>query len=724
MLQYQKKLHKKIIENNSDIWYNKEINNSFWCDKNVVPKALRKFKYFSEKIMKKWVIGHSDIDNVNKISQLGISRLCAEVLSARGVNSAEKAAEFISECGLFDPFELAGMQMAVDAINEAVYEEKTICIYGDYDCDGVVATAMLYLYLECIGAQIFTYIPERSEGYGINKPAVDKIADMGAQLIITVDNGISAIAEAEYINSLGIDLVITDHHQPLEELPKAKAVVNPHRADCPSTFKQLCGAGVVLKLIAAMENGDYDTVFGQFGDLAAIATIADVVAISSENRYIVKNGLKILENTENIGLAALLDACSLSGKALDSTSVGFMLAPKINAAGRFSSPKIALDLLLCDDESAAAELASKLVECNSNRRLSENEIMAQIDEQIAQNPEILCERVLVISGENWHMGVIGIICARLVERYAKPCFVISIQDGEARGSARSFEGFSVFKCLDFCSDVLTHYGGHLGAGGFSLKMCDVEKFKTLVHKYAHSLGNTAIIAQIKADKLLRRDDFDIDNVAGLAALAPFGMSNPEPVFLIAGARVDAISPIGGAKHCKLTLFYDNIKLYALLFGTSCDNFKAHIGEKIDALVKLEINEWNGRKSVCIKISDYRISGINQQRYFAAKQAYEDYICEYELEKTYYARMIPSKEELKESYKQLYAAKGDITAAFARLCALMPDINYCKFRIAIDIFCEKKIAELDCVANKCKIIPSSSKVDILSSKVLDNISKYA
>ncbi len=674
--------------------------------------------------MKKWVIGHGDPDSVSKISQIGISRLCAEVLSARGINTPDSASAFISECGLSDPFELAGMQKAVDAINEAVYEDKTICIYGDYDCDGVVATAMLYLYLECIGAQIFTYIPERSEGYGINKAAVDKIADMGAQLIITVDNGITAVAEAEYINSLGIDLVITDHHQPLDELPIAKAVVDPHRADCPSTFKRLCGAGVVLKLIAAMEGGDYDTAFGQFGDLAAIATVADVVDITSENRYIVKNGLKILENTENIGLAALLDACSLGGKKLDSNTIAFMLAPKINAAGRFSSPKIALDLLLCDDEENAAEIAAELVGCNDSRRLAESEIMAQIDDDIKKDPKLLCGRVLVIAGENWHRGVIGIICARLVERYSKPCFVISVQDGEARGSARSFEGFSVFKCLDYCRDVLTHYGGHLGAGGFSLESCDVEKFKDLVLEYAYSLGNGAIISQIKADKLLRRDDFDIENVKGLSALAPFGTSNPEPVFLIAGARVDGITPIGGAKHCKLALFYDNIKLNALIFGVSSEKFKAHTGEKIDALVRLEINEWNGRKDVSVIIKDYRISGINQQRYFAAKQAYEDYICKIELDKPYYARMIPSKEELEESYKQLYAAHGDMDAAFARLCAKMPDINYCKFRIAIDIFCEKKIAELDFASNHCNIIPANEKVDILSSKVLDDISRQA
>ncbi|MBQ7131794.1 MAG: single-stranded-DNA-specific exonuclease RecJ [Oscillospiraceae bacterium] len=675
-------------------------------------------------MMKKWVVGHSEPDAVNRISELGVSRLCAEVLSARGIDNAEKASQFISECALSDPFELAGMQRAVDAINEAVYEEKIICIYGDYDCDGIAATAMLYLYLECIGAQIFTYIPERSEGYGINKAAVDKISDMGAQLIITVDNGISAIDEAEYISSLGIDLVVTDHHQPSGELPVARAVVNPHRADCPSTFKQLCGAGVVLKLIAAMEGGDYDMVFGQFGDLAAIATIADIVDICSENRYIVKNGLEILENTENIGLAALLEACSLAGKKLDSNTIGFMLTPKINAAGRFASPKIALDLILCDDEDEALELAYMLVECNNSRRLSESEIMAQIDAQIAENPQLLCQRVLVISGENWHMGVIGIICARLVERYSKPCFVISSEDGEARGSARSFEGFSIFKCLDYCADVLTNYGGHLGAGGFSLKTQDIEKFEKLVLEYATSLGSAAIISQVKVDKLLRKDDFGINNVTGLHMLAPFGMSNPEPVFLIAGARVDAVTPLGGAKHCKLTLYYDNTRVYALLFRVSSEKFKAHIGEKIDALVTLEINEWNGRSDVSVKIKDYRISGINQQKYFVAKQAYEDYICDIELDKAYYGRMIPSKAELRESYKQLYVAKGDMDTAFARLCRIMPDMNYCKFRIAVDIFCEKGIAEFDYAGNFCNILPCDSKVDILSSKVLYDINSKA
>ncbi len=672
-------------------------------------------------MMKKWVIGHCEPDAVDRITKLGVSKLCAKVLANRKIDNAESINAFIGENELSNPFLLAGMERAVDTINEAIEEGKTVCIYGDYDCDGIAATAMLYLYLECMGADVFTYIPERSEGYGMNKAAVDKISDMGAQLIITVDNGISAIEEAEYINELGIELVITDHHQPGSDLPKAAAVVNPHRFDCPSPFKQLCGAGVVLKLIAAMEGGDYETAFEQFGDLAALATIADIVDISSENRYIVKYGLQLLENTENLGLAALLEACSLSGKKLDSNTIGFMLTPKINAAGRFASPKIALDLLLCDDEDTAAQLAQTLVECNNSRRNAENEIMQQIDSYIALNPQVLCKKVLVVSGENWHMGVIGIICAKLVERYSKPCFVISIENGEARGSARSFDGFSVFKCLDFCSEILTNYGGHLGAGGFSLDAKNIDEFEDLVLEYAKALGSAPIISSINIDGILRKEDIDVENVMGLSALAPFGASNPEPVFLLAGARVDAVTPIGMGRHCKLTLFYDNIKIAAVLFRVSAEKFKAHLGEKIDAIVTLDINEWNGRTDVSIKIKDYRVCGINQTRYFGAKQAYEDYICGIELEKSYYLRMIPTKEELTESYKQIYASKGDIDTAFARLSRILPDINYCKFRIALDIFAEKGLIQMDYCTFSCDIVPAKQKVDILSSNVLKSIS---
>lgn len=674
--------------------------------------------------MKKWVIGKADENAVKNILECGCSRLCAEVLSARGVKNAQHAIELIGEHDLQDPFVLAGMHKAVQAIENAVEEGKLICIYGDYDCDGIMSTAMLYTYLECMGADVITYIPERHEGYGMSIESVNTLANMGVELIITVDNGISAIAEAQEIARLGLELVITDHHQPGEELPQATAVVNPHRADCPSEFKKLCGAGVVLKLIAALEGGDYDTAFEQFGDLAAVATIADIVDICGENRYIVQNGLRLLENTENLGLSALLDACGLSDKELNSNSVAFMLTPKINAAGRFASPKIALDLMLCDDEEQASELARTLIEYNNNRRLSENEIMQDIDRQISENPEIVSRKLILLCGENWHCGVIGIICARMVEKYSKPCFIVSTENGVGRGSARSFEGFSVFKSLEYCADLLDNYGGHLGAGGFTVHSDNINAFFAMLLEFADSQCSSPLIASVRADKLLRKDDFSVENVMGLEVLAPFGTSNPEPVFLISGAKVSAVTPIGGGKHCRLSLFYDGITIQTLLFRVSSDNFKAKIGEKIDALVTLDINEWNGRVDVSVKIKDYRVSGANQQKYFEAKQAYDDYICQKILPRSYYRRMTPTREELTESYKQLYAAKGDIDTAFARLSGYLPDINFCRFRIALDVFKEKNLIDFDIASNKCTVLPVSKKVDIFSSSILADINAKA
>ncbi len=674
--------------------------------------------------MKKWVIGKAEEKAVENIMECGCSKLCAQVLSSRGVKNAQQAMDLVGECTLQDPFVLAGMQKAVETIENAVDEGRLICIYGDYDCDGIMATAMLYTYLECMGAQVMTYIPERHEGYGMSIESVNSLADMGVELIITVDNGISAIAEAEEIARLGVELVVTDHHQPGDELPNAAAVVNPHRFDCPSEFKKLCGAGVVLKLIAALEGGDYDTAFEQFGDLAAVATIADIVDICSENRYIVQNGLRLLENTENLGLSALLDACSLSGKELDSNSVAFMLTPKINAAGRFASPKIALDLMLCDDEEQAIELAQTLIGYNNSRRLSENEIMADIDRQIAENPEIVSRRLILLNGEGWHCGVIGIICARMVERYSKPCFIISTENGVGRGSARSFEGFSVFKSLEYCADLLDNYGGHLGAGGFTVKTENIDAFFDRLLEFADNNAVSPLIASTKADKLLRKEDFSVENVMGLEILAPYGTSNPEPVFLISGAKVNAVTAIGGGKHCRLSLFYDGITIQALLFRVSSESFKARIGEKIDALVTLDINEWNGRVDVSIKVKDYRVCGINQQKYFEAKQAYDDYICKKALPRSYYRRMLPTREELTESYKQLYAAKGDIDTAFARLSAYLPEFNFCRFRIALDVFKEKNLIDFDVALNKCTVLPATKKVDIFSCAILADINAKA
>ncbi len=339
--------------------------------------------------MKKWIVNNPDPKTASELVRgSDLHPLCAEVLAARGISTVSEAAEMLGTENLSDPFLLKDMREAAEAINEAIEEFTPICIYGDYDCDGITSTVMLFSYLECMGANVSYYIPERCEGYGLSSAAVRTLAAQGTELIITVDNGVSAFDEAELIYELGMKLIITDHHQTGETLPRAEAVVNPHRSDCHSPFKQLCGAGVVLKLIAALEGGDYDAALNEYGELAAIGTIADVVTLTGENRYIVKYGLYLLENSERPGINALINQSRLKSP-LNSTSVAFGLAPRINASGRFGSPSYAARLLLTDDNDEAEMIAQKLDGLNNERKETENKIIESISVQIAASPETL-----------------------------------------------------------------------------------------------------------------------------------------------------------------------------------------------------------------------------------------------------------------------------------------------------------------------------------------------
>lgn len=437
--------------------------------------------------MKKWFIHQPSEKAADAIrSASDLSLLCAQILASRGMETVQDAAAFLQCDGLADPFLTADMQQAADILNAALDQGEKICIYGDYDCDGVMATVILYSYLSEMGADVIYRIPEREEGYGLNAAAIAQMHADDVSLIVTVDNGITAIEEAALIADLGMHLVITDHHQPLDTLPQADAIVDAHRPDDTSPFHLLCGAGVALKLVAAMDGGDDTMALEQFGELAAIATVADVVSLSGENHYLVQLGLRLLANTERPGLLALLDAAGLLGKPFTATSIAFGIAPRINAAGRFGSPSTAVELLLCEDPEEAGHLAQELERRNTARKAEEQRILEQIAAQVTEAPELLTRRVLVFAGENWHHGVIGIAASRLEEQFGKPIILITIEGDTARGSMRSFGAFSAFQCLNACREYLSRYGGHPGAGGFSLPAKQVDAFQSAVEAYAAS----------------------------------------------------------------------------------------------------------------------------------------------------------------------------------------------------------------------------------------------
>lgn len=673
--------------------------------------------------MKKWSIGKPSPEVSAELSRKGgLSPLCASILVSRGIDTLEKAQEFFNSSGneepLSDPFLIKDMPEAAGIITEAAESGERICVYGDYDCDGITSTAILYSYLECIGANVTYHINMRSDGYGLCESAVRKLAEDGVQLIVTVDNGISAVEEAKLVKELGMRLVITDHHRPGEVLPEAEAVVNPHRTDCTSPYKDLCGCGVALKLIAAMDGGDYSAALEQFSDLAALATIADVVPLTGENREIVSRGLHYLENTENLGLTALME-CSGVKKPVSSTAAAFSIVPRINASGRFGSASDAVDMLLSDDPDEAAALARKLDGLNSQRKEAEAVVMNDITERIKADPSVLFNRVIVIYGEGWHHGVIGIVAARLVERFGKPVFILSDDGDEARGSARSVEGFSVFEALSHCSDILTKFGGHSGAGGFSLPKERVSDFDRALQKYAGSEFEHMPVYTINADKLILPEELTPESVQSLSALEPFGECNKQPLFLVKGARILEVVPLSKGAHTKLMLSYGNVGFSGLMFGKPAEEFPFKPGDMLDMLVFPVVNAYNGRTSVDLRIQDHRPSGVSQPKYFNAKEAYEKWKRDEGIEPALAERVIPSRDELALIYRSIRKTGG----IFGDVLFSLLDgnvISYCKLRIALDIFAELGFITYDVFTDYAEIIPNAPKAAIESSKIFQKL----
>ncbi|MDE5945890.1 MAG: single-stranded-DNA-specific exonuclease RecJ, partial [Oscillospiraceae bacterium] len=583
-------------------------------------------------------------NNVDINNQERFDSLVSAVLVARGFESIETISEFFEPHTLSDPFFLKDMDKAVERINLAIDNGEKICIYGDYDCDGIMSTVMLYTFLNEIGADVFYYIPERSEGYGLNSDAVRKIASLNANLIITVDNGISALNEAELIYELGMQMIVTDHHQVGEVLPRAEAVVDPHRMDCFAPFRNLCGAGVVLKLISAMLYGDYTIPLEQYSDLTSIATVADIVELSDENRYIVHRGLGFIENNDRIGLNALITVSGLSNRKITSKSIAFFIAPRINASGRFGSPKTAVKLLLSEDEKEALEIASELNILNENRKKEENIIMNEIIKMADNDRNLVLKRVLFFVGKNWSHGVIGIVASKIEELYGKPCFIASESNGEIRGSARAFGDFSVFEALDYCKDYLEKFGGHKGAGGFTIKNGMAEEFDNKLQEYAFINFKTMPVFSYDIDYVLKPEDITIPSIKGLEFIEPCGFGNSTPVFMINGAVVEEISPMSSGIHTRLKIRYGNKVMYAKMFRRSPEQMGISRGDIYSFAVNLEVSEYNGNERIEILIVDFRKSGINQSKVISAGNIYESFLRDEELPKEYYKAMYPERED--------------------------------------------------------------------------------
>ena len=573
--------------------------------------------------MKKWSVSELDKDMVRKLSSAyGIPVFTAMLLTIRNITSREDIESFFSQSGeLDDPFLIKDMDKAVERIKKAIYDNEKICIYGDYDCDGVTSTAILYHYLESCAAEVMYYIPDRNEeGYGMNMAAVDKLSDMDVGLIITVDNGISAIDEISHAKELGMDVVVTDHHKPLEILPAAAAVVNPHRTDETYHFTDYSGAGLALKLVYALDEQNY-FIIENYAEIAAIGTVADIVPLTGENRTIVKNGLMCLKNTERVGLSKLIEKAAV--QEITSGAIGFKLGPRINAAGRLGSPYDAMRLFLTEDDDIAEEKAELLCELNSRRQSIESKIISDIDEQIRMDPTITEKRIIVLASENWNAGVIGIVSSRITEKYGKPSIIISIDDNICKGSGRSVSGFSLVDSIFACSEHLVKYGGHPMAVGFSIKKENIPAFSKALNDYANKSDYMPLYT-INLDCRLNPEKIVLNMVEQLRSFEPFGCKNPKPIFGLEGMKLDRITPVGGGKHLKLTVSRGSAKLDLMYFSLTPGEFPYSEGEKLDFAVNIDKNVYMGKESLSFNIKDVKLNRYDIEASMRQLQDYELY----------------------------------------------------------------------------------------------------
>jgi len=560
---------------------------------------------------KVWICKDADKSNVAKLAgDAQISGLLAKVFVSRGIDDPQVVRRFLKPdmSGMNDPFLMDGMDAAVNRILRAVKDQEEILVYGDYDVDGVTAVSILVLFLNSLGARVQYFLPDRIEdGYGLTITTVEKVKQLGVSLVVTVDCGITSVDEADQLQKEGMQVIVTDHHECKEILPDAYAVLNPHKPGCGYPFKELCGAGVALKLVHGMciRSGLGDA-YMKYIELAALATIADVVPLQEENRVIASLGLKAMETTQNNGLRALINISGLSGKPITSYGAAFALAPRVNAAGRLGDASRGIRLFTAKDLVLAEAIAKELDDENRNRQEMEGKILEEAFAYAEQKLDPVRQKVLVIVGEGWHHGVIGIVASKVLERYYRPCIVISVEDGIGKGSGRSISGFNLFLALSECQDLLDRFGGHEMAAGLNLKADKINEFRIRINEYADGvLTDEDLTPHLRLDALLERGDITLKSVREMAGLAPFGEANPNPRFAYTQLVVRDIKTMTGGKHLKLRLADGGFNVDAVGFGMGELAEELKTGDVIDAAFTPDINTWNGNERLQLLLSDIK-----------------------------------------------------------------------------------------------------------------------
>lgn len=600
----------------------------------------------------RWTVAQGGQQARETLEQAGLSPLLSAVLAARGVETPEQAAKlFAPEWEpLADPMAMADMDKAVARVRLAIERRERVAVFGDYDVDGITATCLLTEVLRGEGLAVIPYIPCRlEEGYGLNREAVSALAGQGVTLIVTVDCGITAVDETEFARTLGVDVVITDHHACQPELPRAAAVVDPCRPDCPYPFKGLAGVGVALKLAMAV-TGRAQAILEEYCDLAAVGTVADVMPMTGENRHIVSRGLAALNPPRRLGLAELIRSAAPEERAVNSVFIGYTLAPRINASGRLGRAMEAVELLLTQDGERAQTLAQELCQLNRERQAIESEIFQQSIQRLERHPQ---SGVVVLADPSWHQGVVGIVASRLAERCGCPTFMICLDRGVGKGSCRSWGGVNLFALLQACSPLLENFGGHAMAAGFTVREENIPALARALREQL-ALREEPPVSQLEADAEIEARMLTVGAVESLERLEPWGTGNPRPLLVLRGARVQTLCQVGQGRHLKLRLESRGTVLDAICFSTDGSQLGLCPDCRVDVAFYPQINDFRGQRSVQLQVVDLCPAPTRAQM---ERAIYEKFCREEPLTQEEARFLLPERQEFVDLWRYLERHSG-------------------------------------------------------------------
>ncbi|MCI8331406.1 MAG: single-stranded-DNA-specific exonuclease RecJ [Clostridiales bacterium] len=699
--------------------------------------------------MKKWDIARVREENETALlslaAELKIGTVSAALLYQRGYQKAEQARAFLCKEteAFYDPFLLKDMDLAVRTIEQAINSGEEIVIYGDYDVDGVTSVCALYLYLQERGARVSFYIPHREkEGYGVNRQAIDALLAKGVSLVITVDTGITAIDEIAYAKEKGMAFVVTDHHTCLAILPEAAAVVNPKRPDCSYPFKELAGVGVVFKLLCALEAGASCVSAGkqgepytaalkkictEYADLAAVGTIADVMPILDENRLLVWIGMNQMKKNPRIGLKALIEAAAPGARLeqkVNSSFIGYTLAPRLNAAGRIGSAQKALSLLLSTDDWQAAVLAKELCDTNAARQKEEAAILEGAMRSITEEVDFSDTEVLVLADDHWHQGVIGIVASRLTEKYGLPTILISFEGDVGKGSGRSTGGVNLVQALASCSDLLQQYGGHAQAAGLTIERANLPAFKKQLNEYIREHKADEYEEVLAIDCALMPEEITVMNAEELSMLEPYGTGNPEPLFVLEDAVIAEIKAIGAGKHTKMILEKAGVRCEGVFFNLRLCETNFCAGDRVDAAFHLSVNDFMKVKTAQMILRGLRLAGESAayleegRKLYGAVQAGSQNAAQ--------ADLIPSRSDFAMIYRIVKEEMQYNKMISVKKAAQKANgLSYAKVRFIFDIFQEMELIGLESIGTEgdvfaCHVNAMRSKVDLEKSLIYQKL----